>query len=142
MSLPVHDKSLTAVVRLQEEMISRLAAGTRGGRAASAKIELERLKAPGSLVEKPFEAKRRTFSFPPVERMGQEVLSIKGLTHGYRDRLLFKNATCTIEKGERVAIIGKLPPCGVCPASHWIHRPRIFLQFWTFAVLSACPGQS
>ncbi|KAK9856093.1 hypothetical protein WJX84_006134 [Apatococcus fuscideae] len=100
-----YEKQQKEINRL-EEMISRLAAGTRGGRAASAKIELERLKAPGSLVEKPFEAKRRTFSFPPVERMGQEVLSIKGLTHGYRDRLLFKDATCTIEKGERVAIIG------------------------------------
>jgi len=40
------------------------------------------------------------------ERMGQRVLEINGLTHGYGDRLLYDNVDLEIEKGERVAIIG------------------------------------
>ena len=70
------------------------------------------MKAEG-LIEKPFEAKRRSFSFPTAERMGRKVLSIGSLTHGYGDRTLFKNAQLEIEKGERLAIIGDpfcIPP--------------------------------
>ena len=47
--------------------------------------------------------------FPAVERMGQEVLSVQRLTHGYQDRTLFKNCDFEMEKSERVALIGKPP---------------------------------
>ena len=91
---------------VQEGLISKLSAGANSGRASSAEKQLERMKAEG-LIEKPFEAKRRSFSFPTAERMGRKVLSIGSLTHGYGDRTLFKNAQLEIEKGERLAIIGK-----------------------------------
>lgn len=38
--------------------------------------------------------------------MGQVAVRIEDLSHGYNGRQLFKNADLTIEKGERVAIIG------------------------------------
>ena len=44
--------------------------------------------------------------FPEVERMGQIVLTIQKLTHGYQNKTLFKEASLDIEKGERVAFIG------------------------------------
>ena len=47
--------------------------------------------------------------FPAVERMGQEVLTVQRLTHGYQDRTLFKNCDFEMEKSERVALIGKPP---------------------------------
>jgi len=71
--------------------------------------------------------------FPAVERMGQEVLSVQRLTHGYQDRTLFKNCDFEMEKSERVALIGKPPffvpfphstpspfclPAGRCTCSH------------------------
>lgn len=74
----------------QAEMIRRLSAGSRTGRATTAEKTLEKLKAEGTYVEKPFVAKNRSFSFPPVERMGQTAIKIEGLTHGYHGRTLFQ----------------------------------------------------
>lgn len=70
---------------------------------------------------------RSAFFFPPVENMGQVAVQVQGLTHGYNGRTLFKDADLTIERGERVAIIGPngglvvgrlgwLCTCHVCPA--------------------------
>mmetsp|Transcript_5166 Transcript_5166/g.11242 ORF Transcript_5166/g.11242 Transcript_5166/m.11242 type:complete len:696 (+) Transcript_5166:136-2223(+) len=89
----------------QEEIVQRLAGGAQSGRAAQAEKTIERIKAEG-LIEKPFVAKKRAFTFPPVEKMGQKVLTVEGLTHGYNGRLLFKDVDLAIEKGDRVAIIG------------------------------------
>jgi|LauGreSuBDMM15SN_2_FD.fasta_scaffold1581182_1 ATPase subunit of ABC transporter with duplicated ATPase domains len=41
-----------------------------------------------------------------VEKMGQKVLKIEALTHGYPTRPLFKDVNLDLEKGDRVAIIG------------------------------------
>lgn len=71
----------------------------------AAEKTIERMKAEG-LIEKPFVPKRRSFAFPPVEKMGSTVVEIRNLTHGYNNRPLFKNVDLTIEKGERIAIIG------------------------------------
>lgn len=40
--------------------------------SSQAEKALERIKAEG-LIEKPFVAKKRSFTFPPVEKMGQKV---------------------------------------------------------------------
>lgn len=88
----------------QEEMISRLSAGAASGRAATAEKELERLRQ--NRVKKPFVPKKRPFFFPAVERMGQQAVVVKDLTHGYGDTRLFDNTSLEIERGERVALIG------------------------------------
>ncbi|KAK9842531.1 hypothetical protein WJX81_004688 [Elliptochloris bilobata] len=90
----------------QTDLIARLSGGAQSGRAAAAEKALEKIRAEGGLVPKPYVPKRRTFAFPPVERMGQRVLSIRGMTHGYQDRRLFNNVDLEIVKGERVAVIG------------------------------------
>ncbi len=41
--------------------------------------------------------------------MGQRVLEIVSLTHGYGDRRLFDNVSLEMQKGERVALIGEIP---------------------------------
>eukprot|EP00955_Chlamydomonas_euryale_P055097 356031-Chlamydomonas_euryale.AAC.16 len=92
-------------VTKHRELIARLSGGAQSGRAAQAEKALEKLKEEG-LIEKPFVPKKRSFTFPPVERMGQKVLTIRGLTHGYETRPLFRNVSLDIEKGDRVAIIG------------------------------------
>ncbi|EFJ51883.1 hypothetical protein VOLCADRAFT_56598 [Volvox carteri f. nagariensis] len=89
----------------QEEIMQRLAGGAQSGRASQAEKTLERIRAEG-LIEKPFVPKKKSFTFPPVEKMGQRVLTIEGLTHGYPGRPLFKNCKLEIGKGDRVAIIG------------------------------------
>ncbi|KAF6252209.1 P-loop containing nucleoside triphosphate hydrolase protein [Scenedesmus sp. NREL 46B-D3] len=88
-----------------QDLVRRLAGGAQSGRAAAAEKQLERMKAEG-LIEKPFVPKRRSFTFPPVEKMGTNVVEIKGLSHGYDGRLLFKDVDLEIGQGERIAIIG------------------------------------
>lgn len=41
-------------------------------------------------MAKPFEEKKRSFRFPHVEKIGQKVLEISGLSHGYNGKILFK----------------------------------------------------
>lgn len=90
----------------QREIVRRLAAGANSGRASTAEKAIEKMKAEGTYVEKPFVPKKRSFTFPSAERMGRIAIKIEGLTHGYHGRNLFEDANLEIEKGERVAIIG------------------------------------
>lgn len=99
------------MVRVQTDIIARLTAGDQAGRAAAAKKALEKIRSEEEIVTKPFVPKKRSFAFPAPERMGQRVLEINGLTHGYGDRLLFDRVDLEIEKGERVAVIGASITC-------------------------------
>lgn len=47
---------------LQTEMVQRLSGGAQSGRAAAAEKSLEKIKEEGTLVEKPFVARRRSFA--------------------------------------------------------------------------------
>ena len=99
------EKQQKEIKRL-EEMIARLQGGGQAGRAESAKKELEKMKVPGTYVEKPFEAKSRKFIFSSTERCGDVVLQLSNLTHGYNGKILFDKANLVVEKGERIAIVG------------------------------------
>ena len=102
----------------QTEIINRLSGGGASGRAAAAAKALEKIKGEEAIISRPFVPKKRSFAFPSPERMGQRVLEINGLTHGYGDRALFDRVDLEIEKGERVAVIGALPssaPLGLGP---------------------------
>lgn len=98
-------------------MIQRLSAGANSGRAASAEKELERLRSEGTFVEKPFVPKKRSFRFPPVEAIGQRVVDVQGMSHGYNGQQLFRDVDLSITKGERLAIIGPngVEPCHLLP---------------------------
>lgn len=50
------------VVCLQTEIVQRLSGGAQSGRAAAAEKALEKIKEEGSLVEKPFVARKRSFA--------------------------------------------------------------------------------
>ena len=89
----------------QRDMAARLAGGAQAGRAVAAQKEVDRLLGPDR-VDKPFVPKKRPFAFPPADALGQRVLTIKGLSHGYGGRALFADANLEVEKGERLAIIG------------------------------------
>ena len=55
-------KSDQLVCTLQTEIVQRLSGGAQSGRAAAAEKALEKIKEEGSLVEKPFVARKRTFA--------------------------------------------------------------------------------
>ncbi|CAA0839187.1 ABC transporter F family member 5 [Striga hermonthica] len=87
------------------DLISRLSAGANSGRASTAVKKLEKLQNEEQ-VEKPFIRKQMKIRFPERGRSGRSVVSVKGLDFGYEDEVLFKNANLTIERGEKIAILG------------------------------------
>ncbi|KAL6555571.1 ABC transporter F member 5 [Orobanche hederae] len=87
------------------DLISRLSAGANAGRASTAEKKLEKLQDTDQ-VEKPFNRKQMKIRFPERGRSGQSVVTVKGLEFGYEDEVLFKNANLTIERGEKIAILG------------------------------------
>ncbi|KAL6518523.1 ABC transporter F member 5 [Orobanche gracilis] len=87
------------------DLISRLSAGANAGRASSAEKKLEKLQDTDQ-VEKPFTRKQMKIRFPERGRSGKSVVTVKGLEFGYEDEVLFKNANLTIERGEKIAILG------------------------------------
>jgi hypothetical protein len=66
-----------------------IAGGAQSGRAAAAEKQLEKMKAEG-LIPKPFVPKKRSFLFPPVEKMGQSVVTVKGTS---KEKLLDCNSS-------------------------------------------------
>ena len=98
--------SLAKQQNVEFAIVRRLSGGGQSGRAEAAKKELDRLQSPEEKVEKPFEARKRKFTFPPVERMGERVATIEHLTHGYGGNTLFADQSLEIGKGNRIAIIG------------------------------------
>src|SRR5690606_34410252 len=45
--------------------------------------------------------------FPPAPRSGQYPIIVENLTKSYDDHLVFKNANMIIERGQKVALVGK-----------------------------------
>ncbi|KAJ0098000.1 hypothetical protein Patl1_27580 [Pistacia atlantica] len=69
------------------------------------KQKLERLLEEDQ-IEKPFQRKQMKIRFPERGRSGRSVVTIKNLEFGYEDKMLFNRANLTIERGEKIAIIG------------------------------------
>ncbi|PON58714.1 Phosphonate C-P lyase system [Parasponia andersonii] len=89
-----------------KDLISRLGAGANSGRASSAEKKLEKLQEE-DLIEKPFQRKQLKIRFPERGRSGRSVVMVKNLEFGFEDKVLFKKANLSIERGEKIAIIGR-----------------------------------
>ena len=62
--------------------------------------KIEKIAEPRRLVEKTFE-----FRVPP--RSGDDVVRLEGLTKAYGERVIHKNLTLTVRRGERWAVMGE-----------------------------------
>lgn len=87
------------------DLISRLSGGANSGRASTAEKKLEKLQ-DEEQIDKPFQHKQMKIRFPERGVSGRSVLAVKNLEFGYGDKVLFKKANLTIERGEKIAIIG------------------------------------
>lgn len=106
----IRSAQLSAYERQQKEIdrqqafVDRFrASATRSTQAKSREKQLEKVER----IEAP-EAQIKTlrFSFPPAPRSGQQVVTIKDLTHCYNDQVLFLGAELEIERGDRIAFLG------------------------------------
>ncbi|CAO2836637.1 unnamed protein product [Amaranthus hypochondriacus] len=94
------------------DIINRVGAGVSAGRASTAEKKLEKLQ-DEEQVEKPFIRKQMKIEFPEPKNKegklipsGKIVATINNLQFGYGDNVLFRKANLTIQRGEKVAIIG------------------------------------
>jgi ATP-binding cassette subfamily F protein 3 len=46
-----------------------------------------------------------SFSFPELERTGRVVLTLENLSYSYGPKLLFKDVSCEIQRGQKVALV-------------------------------------
>ena len=118
-----------------QDFISRFGAGTRASQTRSRSKQIEKLR--------PDEVKRSNIVRPFIRfpfgdrRSGKDVLEVKNLSKGF-DRPIFSNLTLNIQRGEKVAILGRngigkttLLRClsGDIPldsgAVHWGHETRV-----------------
>ncbi|GMH24522.1 hypothetical protein Nepgr_026365 [Nepenthes gracilis] len=88
-----------------KDIINRLGSGANEGRASTAEKKLEKLQ-DEEQIEKPFIRKQMKIRFPERGRSGKSVVTMKNLEFGYGDNVLFCKANLTIQRGEKVAIIG------------------------------------
>ena len=88
----------------QQKFVERFrASATRSTQAKSREKQLEKIE----LVDAPIsDLKTLKFQFPPSPRSGRDVVIINDLTHTYNENILFLGAELTIERGDRVAILG------------------------------------
>ena len=89
----------------QQTFIDRFrASATRSTQAKSREKQLDKIE----IIEAPETGPRTLeFHFPPGPRSGKTVVEIKKLMHGYGEKLLFLDASLTINKGDRIAFLGK-----------------------------------
>ncbi|OVA08108.1 ABC transporter-like [Macleaya cordata] len=88
-----------------KDIITRLGAGANAGRASTAEKKLEKLQEEDQ-IEKPFQRKQMKIRFPERGRSGQTVVAINNLQFSYGEKVLFNKAKLTIQRGEKVAILG------------------------------------
>ncbi|WKA51493.1 ABC-F family ATP-binding cassette domain-containing protein [Planococcus liqunii] len=58
-------------------------------------------------VERPKEEAGIKFEIGSADKKGKRVMELKEVSKAYGDRLLFENATFTVQHGERVGLVGK-----------------------------------
>ncbi len=80
------------------------AKNTKATQAASKKKQIERLAAGRHVV--PRRAKGIHFTFPPPPRPGRVLVRASGAAFGYDERDVFRDAEVTVERGDKVAIVG------------------------------------
>jgi ATP-binding cassette subfamily F protein 3 len=102
-SLEAKARSLDQKIKEARKFIERFRAKASKARQAQSKIKLVKKM---DLVETRQREKIVRFSFPKVSRSGREVLSIRGVSKAFGEKLLYKDLNMTVLREERIAIIG------------------------------------
>jgi ATP-binding cassette subfamily F protein 3 len=88
----------------KKETIERFRASASKARMAQSMIkQLEKIE----LIEVEPPEPTISFSFPELERAGRVVLTINNLAYSYGDKQLFKNVSCEIQRGQKVALVAR-----------------------------------
>jgi len=86
-----------------EEFIERFR--YKASKASSVQSRVKRLKKM-EIVEIEEETKRVHFHFPPCTRSGLDVISLQDVKKQYGTKVVFQDASFTIQRGEKAALVG------------------------------------
>jgi ATP-binding cassette subfamily F protein 3 len=102
--------ALREAKRLQDEEVQKTEDFIRRFRYQANKASLvqSRIKQLEKIerIELPPERKRIRFQFPDAPKSGRIVLELQGLTRSYGSNVVLNKVDLTVEKGERVALVG------------------------------------
>lgn len=100
--LKQYERQQAEIARLEDFVQRNLARSSTSRRAKSRRKMLERMER----INKPGEIKRAHFSFQ-IERMtGSDVLHAEGLSYAYEDRVIFRDASLSLKRGDSAALVG------------------------------------
>lgn len=101
--LAMFDKQQAEINRLEDFIARNIARASTTKRAQSRRKMLDKI----DRIQRPITAdKRVSFSFDIDRVSGNEVLKIKDLSVGYKDKKLSSGLTFQLDRGERVALLG------------------------------------
>jgi ATP-binding cassette subfamily F protein 3 len=96
-----YERQQEELARLQR-FVDKFRAGTRSRQAASRAKQIERIQ----LVDRPRQQRALAFGFPKTVRPGRDVLEVAHAKVEAGEKLLVRDGTFAIERGQRVALIG------------------------------------
>lgn len=89
-------------IRQKQETINRFRASASKAKMAQSMIkQLEKME----LIVLPPSPRSISFSFPPTQRAGRTVLTVKNVSQHFGSRQIFKNVSFEIERGQKVALV-------------------------------------
>ncbi|TLM65730.1 MAG: ATP-binding cassette domain-containing protein [Deltaproteobacteria bacterium] len=102
--------ALREAKRRQDEEIERIEAFINKFRYNSVKAPLvqSRIKQLEKIerIDLPPERRRIAFHFPPPPKGGRLAVQLSGVTHGYGEQTVLREVALTVERGERLALVG------------------------------------
>lgn len=97
------EKNQEQKIKDAQKFIERFRYKATKARQAQSKIKLLKKM---DIVESHRPQKIIHFSFPDIPISGREVMAIRNLSKGFKDKTLYKNINLSIFRGERISIIG------------------------------------
>lgn len=88
-------------IKHKEEMIERMRAGQKARQAQSMEKALNKLER----ITIPPAPKEVNVSFPPVQQSGKEVLNVQKLSYTFGEKVIFKDVSFEIKRGQKVALV-------------------------------------
>jgi ATP-binding cassette subfamily F protein 3 len=92
-------------IKDEQEFIDRFRAGQRAAQAQGREKRLERLKR-DELLERPVEMNEVHIQIKPAPRCGDLVVTADAISKAYEGKVLFRNFSMVLKRGDRVGIIG------------------------------------
>lgn len=100
--LEMQYKNQQRELKQKQEFIDRFKAKASKASVAQSMVKkLEKIER----IELPPSPPDINFTFPPLQQSGGVVLTVEGVSHSFGEKEIFKNVSCEIQRGKKVALV-------------------------------------